>query len=169
MTEKEKPAYKVCAEGDYVFTKVTGRASYLNSVPSKEFLHRQVVGGGRRFAFDFEDCSSMDSTFLGILVGVALELRKTEPAGSIILLQLGERNLEVVRNLGIDRLVSVQAGPDETQPGNAEVQAIETNGGSSQPDIELIREAHQRLSEINEKNARLFQDVVGFLQKDQEE
>jgi len=169
MTETEKPVYKVCSEGDYVFTKVTGRASYLNSAPLKEFLHRQVVAGGRRFAFDFGECSSMDSTFLGILVGVALELRKTEPAGSMALLQLGERNFEVVRNLGIDRLVSVQAEADEVTFGTNDVEVMEASGDSSQPDEQLIREAHLRLSELNEKNARLFQDVVGFLQKDQED
>ena len=168
MKKKEQPAYQVYAEGDFVFTKVNGRASYLNCAPLKEFLHGQVAGGCRRLAFDFEGCSSMDSTFLGTLVGVALELRKTDPPGSVALLRLGERNLDVVRNLGIHRLVSVEADDSAMNFGGV-AKAIEANGDRAQVDEELICEAHKRLSELNEKNARLFQDVVGFLEQHQEE
>jgi anti-anti-sigma regulatory factor len=168
MKKKEQPAYQVYAEKDFVFTKVNGRASYLNCAPLKEFLHGQVAEGYRCMAFDFEGCSSMDSTFLGILVGVALELRKTDPPGSVALLQLGERNLEVVRNLGIHRLVSVEAG-DLKMDFGATAKTIEANGDRAQADEELICEAHKRLSELNEKNARLFKDVVGFLEQHLEE
>ncbi|MDA8807297.1 hypothetical protein N9N55_08735 [Opitutales bacterium] len=45
---------------------------------------------------DFEDCSSMDSTFLGILVSVALKIRSAADEGSISLLNLRGRNLETV-------------------------------------------------------------------------
>jgi hypothetical protein len=47
--------------------------------------------------------------------------------------------------------------------------AIEANGDRAPVDEELIFEAHKRLSELNEKNARLFQDVVGFLEQHQDE
>ena len=167
MEEKQQPVYKFHAEGDSVFTKVNGRASYLNCAPLKEFFHAQVAAGRRCFAIDFEGCSSMDSTFLGILVGVALELRKTDPPGSMALLRLGERNLDVVRNLGIHRLVSVDNVNSKVDFSTAN--SIESNGGRVLADEELIRDAHVRLSELNENNARLFQDVVGFLEKNQEE
>ena len=163
MGEKRQPVYKFYAEGDSVFTKVNGRASYLNGAPLKEFLHSQVVAGGRSFAFDFEGCSSMDSTFLGILVGVALQLKKTDPPGSMALLGLGERNLDVVRNLGIHRLMSVDGSNSKIDYSTAE--SVGANGEKAQADESLIRDAHMRLSELNEKNARLFQDVVGFLEK----
>ncbi|MGE4550671.1 MAG: hypothetical protein AAEJ57_04725 [Opitutales bacterium] len=109
----------------------------------------------------------MDSTFLGILVGVALKLRKTDPPGSMALLQLGERNLSLVRNLGVHRLMSVDtmgSGIDFTS-----AKAIKSNGEWVLADEELIRDAHKRLSELNENNARMFRDVVGFLEKNQEE
>lgn len=167
MEEKQKPVYKFYAEGDSVFTKVNGRASYLNCAPLKEFLHGQVAAGSRCFAIDFEGCSSMDSTFLGILVGVALELQKADPSGSMALLRLGERNLAVVRNLGIHRLVSVDTVNSKVDLSTAN--SIDSNGEQVLADEELIRDAHMRLSELNENNARLFQDVVGFLEKNQEE
>ena len=109
----------------------------------------------------------MDSTFLGILVGVALALRKADPPGSMALLRLGERNLDVVRNLGIHRLVSVDTTNSTLDYSTTKV--VESNGEQVLADEELIRDAHLRLSELNENNARLFQDVVGFLDQNQEE
>lgn len=167
MEKKQQPAYRFYAEGDAVFTKVNGRASYLNGAPLKEFLHTQVVAGRRCFAIDFEGCSSMDSTFLGILVGVALQLKKADPPGSMALLGLGERNMDVVRNLGIHRLMSVAAAHSTMDFSTAK--PIDSNGSQVSLDEKLIRDAHLRLSELNENNARLFQDVVGFLEKNQGE
>ncbi len=53
-----------------------------------------------RFVVDFLHCSSMDSTFLGVLAGAALQLRKENPPGGLTLCGLGPRNLELIRNLG---------------------------------------------------------------------
>ena len=140
MEDKEEPVYKFYAEDDHVFIKVNGRAYLHNCVPLKQFMHAQIAAGGRHFAIDFKQCSSMDSTFLGILVGVVLELLKAAPPGSMTLLQLGERNLDVT-----------------------------SNTGNEQVDEDLVRDAHLRLSELNENNARLFQDVIGFLEMNQED
>jgi hypothetical protein len=46
----------------------------------------------------------MDSTFLGILVGLALKLRKFEDEGFLTLVNLRGRNLETVKNLGIQKI-----------------------------------------------------------------
>ena len=43
-----------------------------------------MVEQGKSFVVDFRDCTSMDSTFLGILVGLALELRKHKEKGQHI-------------------------------------------------------------------------------------
>ncbi len=167
MQNKEEPVYQFYAEDDHVFIKVSGRAYLHNCISLKQFLHAQITAGGRHFAIDFNQCSSMDSTFLGLLVGVVLELLKADPPGSMTLLQLGERNLDVVRNLGVHRLVSVDSGDSKMNFSNAK--EVTTNAGDDQVDEALIRDAHLRLSELNENNARLFQDVVSFLEMNQED
>ena len=167
MEDKEEPVYKFYAEDDHVFIKVNGRAYLHNCVPLKQFMKAHIAAGGRHFAIDFKQCSSMDSTFLGILVGVVLELLKAAPPGSMTLLQLGERNLDVVRNLGVHRLVSVDSNDATMNFSNAK--EVTSNTGNEQVDEDLVRDAHLRLSELNENNARLFQDVIGFLEMNQED
>ena len=63
-----------------------------------------MLSGRRNYIVDFQDCSSMDSTFLGILVRLALKLRKFDDEGYLTLVNLRGRNLETVQNLGITKL-----------------------------------------------------------------
>ena len=79
-----------------------------------------MIGQGKtRFVMDFQNCASMDSTFLGVLAGAALDLRRRHPPGSLVLCRVGRRNLELLRNLGLHRLLTVDAGdfPMDFGPG----------------------------------------------------
>ena len=51
----------------------------------------------------------MDSTFLGILVGLSLKLKKEKQGGTLTLLNLVGRNLETVENLGIHKIAIVSS------------------------------------------------------------
>jgi anti-anti-sigma regulatory factor len=68
--------YKVCATNNEVYVQIREKASYLNCAPLRSFLHEMVNEGNRVFVVDFQNCSSMDSTFLGILVGLGFAIKK---------------------------------------------------------------------------------------------
>ena len=159
--------YQVCPQPDYVFVKVNGRASYTNCDPFRRFLHDMLDEGQHKFIFDFADCSGLDSTFLGILVGVALAIRGQDENGFMTLLQLGERNLETVKNLGIHRIANVRAKDDLLEVENLEGIGDGSNGEAAS--VREVYEAHKRLTELNESNARKFHDVVAFLEQRLEE
>ena len=101
--------YRVCATNNEVYVQIREKASYLNCSPLRSFLHEMVHEGNRLFVIDFQNCSSMDSTFLGILVGLALQLRKSQEGGNLTLLNLIGRNLETVKNLGIHKIATVSS------------------------------------------------------------
>ena len=48
-----------------------------------------IAQGKTRFAVDFKSCASMDSTFLGVLAGAAIQLRRLTAPGSLTLLFSG--------------------------------------------------------------------------------
>lgn len=156
-----KPVYLVDAYSDPVVVRVTGRACFQNSACLREFVTEMLHQGKRRFVLDFQHCTSMDSTFLGVLAGMALELKKQQ-GGSLVLVRMGARNLELVRNLGLHRLLTVDAG--ETAPSvdrcNTALQCVD------QTELEharLVLEAHENLVNIDESNRAKFQDVLAFL------
>lgn len=158
-----KPVYLVDAYSDPILVRIEGRASFQNSACLRDFINEMIQRGKTRFIIDFLHCASMDSTFLGVLAGAAIALRqRTNNNGSMILVRLGPRNLELVRNLGLHRLLTVDAGdfpmtfehrdaalicPDRTELENAR----------------LVLEAHENLVSADESNRAKFQDVLVFL------
>ena len=110
MADAVKPTYLVDAYSDPVVVRIDGRACFQNSACLRDFMGEMLRQGKKRFVLDFLHCTSMDSTFLGVLAGSALELRKVAPDGSLVLARVGPRNLELVRNLGLHRLLTVDAG-----------------------------------------------------------
>src|SRR5882672_6562592 len=105
MSDPGKPIYLVDAYSDPVVVRIEGRASFQNSACLRDFITEMLAQGKTRFVLDFLGCTSMDSTFLGVLAGAALELRKRTPPGSMVLARVGPRNLELIRNLGLHRLL----------------------------------------------------------------
>ena len=121
-----------------------------------------VAEGRRRFAFDFQGCASMDSTFLGVLAGAALELRKSSPAGSLVLSRVGARNFELIRNLGLHRIVTVD--PGDLAAGALKCDTpLEAKKCSEIEGARQVLEAHENLVAADEANREKFQDVLAFL------
>jgi anti-anti-sigma factor len=162
MAEPTKPTFLVDAYADPVVVRIEGRASFANSGSLKDFVAEMIRQGKRRFVIDFAACTSMDSTFLGVLAGAALELRRQAPPGSLTLARVGERNLELIRNLGLHRLATVDAGgfPMDFKGGT---QALDTRAKNEVESARLVLEAHENLVNADAANAAKFQDVLAFL------
>jgi anti-anti-sigma factor len=162
MTEPSKPTFLVDAYADPVAVRIEGRASFANSGSLKDFVAEMIRQGKSRFVIDFAACSSMDSTFLGVLAGIALTLRRQNPPGTLTLARVGERNLELIRNLGLHRLATVDAGtfPMAFSGGT---QALDQQAKSELESAKLVLEAHENLVNADSTNAAKFQDVLAFL------
>lgn len=160
MPESGKPVYLVNACSDPVVVRIDGRACFQNSAGLKDFVTEMVRQGKRRFVVDFQHCASMDSTFLGVVAGAALELRKA--GGTLIAARLGQRNLELMRNLGLHRLLIVDSGdhPMEFAPCD---QALNHPAQGEIESARLVLEAHENLVTADEANRSKFQDVLVFL------
>lgn len=148
------------------FVKVAGRGSFQNSGCLKAFYQQLLKDGVTRFVVDLGACTYLDSTFLGILLGLGLKLKEAGE-GRLHILNASPRNLELLRNLGLDRLINVDA------------QHVELNGVMEKPLEEVpcpvptrseaaptILEAHTNLMEFDARNVPKFKDVVEFLRED---
>ena len=162
MPEVIKPTYLVDAYSDPVVVRIDGRACFQNSACLRDFLSEMMRQGKTRFVLDFLHCTSMDSTFLGVLAGAALELRKAAPGGSLVLARVGPRNLELIRNLGLHRLLTVDAGEFPMNFDKCDT-ALHCPDRSELESARLVLEAHENLVSADETNRGKFQDVVAFL------
>ncbi len=162
MSDSIKPSFMVDAYADPVLVRIDGRASFMNSGSLKDFFSEMIRQGKTRFVVDFALCTSMDSTFLGVLAGAALELRKLNPPGTLTLARVGERNLELIRNLGLHRLAIVDAG-NFAMEFSGGAQALTDRARTEIESARLVLEAHEHLVTTDSANAAKFQDVLAFL------
>jgi anti-sigma B factor antagonist len=156
-------AYQVHDTPERCFIRVSDKASYLNCSPVRDFILNRLESGKTNFVVDFDQCKSIDSTFLGILVSLAI---KVKSSGSLTLLNLRDRNLETVRNLGIHKIAIVST---ESFVELDEAMAIDESTADAKASTRLIYEAHKSLMDLNQKNQKLFCDVVKFLEQKKEE
>ncbi|MDD2762542.1 MAG: STAS domain-containing protein [Opitutaceae bacterium] len=158
-----KPVYFVNAYSDPVVVRLEGRACFTNSAELQTFLNQMVEQGRTRFVMDFQHCAGMDSTFLGVLAGTALELRRKQPPGSLVLCRVGRRNLELVRNLGLYRLLTVDAGDVAMDFGPGATALACAPDRNALENARLVLEAHENLVAADPANQGKFQDVVAYL------
>lgn len=160
---EENPVFLVDPSSSPVAVRISGRASFQNVVPLKEFLKSSYATGKRDFVFDFSQCSGMDSTVLGVLAGCALELRRLQPRGSLVLSRLGVRNLELVKNLGLHRIATVDSGDGVVSSGVSATTALSAKQLDELENARLCLEAHENLVAADSENEEKFQDVIAYL------
>ncbi len=159
------PSILVGTANRTVWVRVEGKGSFLNSTGLKEFAKEMTNRGFREFAIDLQNCPVMDSTFMGTLAGIALRLRELGQ-GNLRVTNLNERNSDLLANLGLDQLFSIE--PRSQTPENP--QAANVPLVSAAPDkvtqAQTMLEAHEACVEANGANAAKFKDVLEYLKQD---
>ena len=92
-----------------VCVKIDGRADFTSSVDLKKLITELWQRGFNHFIFDLCACQMMDSTFLGMLAGVALDFRNGQVASqeNIELINVSKRISDVLENLGLAHLFKI--------------------------------------------------------------
>ncbi len=157
MSDPQQPTFLVSAYSNPVVVKINGKANYLNCNSFREFIETIITSGSHHIFIDFEECKGMDSTFLGILAGTALELGKLTPAGELVVGNLSERNYELICNLGLQNLLTISKNETKAAENFAALQNQEVS------DAKNILKAHENLTEADKENVSKFQDVIAFL------
>ena len=82
MSEPPQPKFLVRAYRDPVEVRINGKANYLNCNAFREFIEKVIADDRNEIVLDFDSCTGMDSTFLGILAGTARFETDVPPWGS---------------------------------------------------------------------------------------
>jgi len=109
IVNTQTPSILVGTRNRTVCVRVEGRGSFLNSTGLKEFAREMTNRGYREFVLDLRECPVMDSTFMGTMAGIALRLREIGQ-GELRVTNLNERNRDLLANLGLDQLFTMEDG-----------------------------------------------------------
>ena len=151
--------------------RVQGRGSFKTSPPLKQFIHQVIkTESADRILIEMSDCSGMDSTFMGVVAGIACYI-KSRPAFSFKLINLSEKNQKLLVTLGVDRVVDYTLSASEEEQDllnrlNGSTRSLETKASSKLDAAKTTLEAHETLVEINPDNLSKFKSVLEYLQDD---
>ncbi|MBR6388801.1 MAG: STAS domain-containing protein [Opitutales bacterium] len=156
MSEEVK--YFVRIDISKAYLEIVGRANYLNCKAVGEFFDMALRRGCGAFYINFARCKGMDSTFMGMIAGLALRLLKSGKPGAVSLCSIDGRNLELVENLGLESIVKLENSCDVFN-----AREVLNSQTATKPEI---LSAHKSLIEANPANAREFEDIVKFMQRE---
>jgi len=152
--------------------RVDGRGTFQNSLQAKKALQRVMGQGVKDFVVDLERCPMMDSTFLGMLTGAALNLREAG-GGTLSVLNANQRNLQLLTSLGLDHILDLdQDGHLWTEERRQACEALQHCGETNEfkeAQTEHVLAAHLALAGVSAANECRFHDVIEFLEKELEE
>jgi len=157
---------QVAVTDQVALVKISGRASFNCSVEFKTLVYELRARGYRKFILDLTDCLIMDSTFLGVLAGFGLKAAESaDEKSSVTLLNLNQRILDLLENLGVAHLFQLMQG---AEPLSQKCHDTRPTGGP-QSKLETARaclEAHETLMSINPANIPKFKVVTRFMAED---
>ncbi|MFP6873777.1 MAG: STAS domain-containing protein [Verrucomicrobiales bacterium] len=166
------PIYVGQLQDGVVWIRVEGKGSFQNSPELKDFAVCMIKRGATKFVIDLENCPVMDSTFMGTLVGIVRK-QNTSGESSFEILNANARNVQLIQNLGLDQLLTLDLDGNAWPEIRHRVSGIISNGDqlehvelAKQKNNEHILEAHQQLSEADGNNVPRFYDVIEFLKKE---
>jgi anti-sigma B factor antagonist len=145
------------------FMQVLGRGSFQNAGQAKSFYTELLKDGVERFVVDLNECTYLDSTFLGTLTGLGLKLREAAN-GKLHIVNVSTRNMELLQTLGLDRLFAIDVCALDFKPKKMD-EAAPVRQTKEQSGQDML-EAHENLIRWDERNAPKFKDVVTYLRED---
>jgi anti-anti-sigma factor len=151
--------------GEDVLLRVQGRGAFPVAPAVKRFTTEAMAKGGRRFVFDMRTCEGMDSTFMGILAGLALRLQKEE--GEVVLIHVSEKNRGLLHTLGLCAIVQMPAA-HPASPVPREALAVLDTAADQLAAARAMLAAHESLVSASPDNLPKFQGVLSALKQDLE-
>ena len=158
-----RPVYQVDAYCEPVVVRVEGRACFANSAALQDFFAQMIGQGKLRFVMDFAGCTSMDSTFLGVLAGDGAGIAAAESARQPRALPRGPPQPGVAAQPRAAPAAHGRCGRlSRWNSAGRHADGRRARAGDMER-ARLVLEAHENLVAADPANRGKFQDVLAFL------
>lgn len=159
----------VVNNSDCAWIRCQGKGSFAQSPAIKKFTETQLKKGQSCFVVDLEACPAMDSTFMGTLAGIALELQKK--GTKLHLTDVSEKNIASLEDLGLGDILEINATDTPWYLQREAIRAkLKICADVSNPDREQhCYDAHNLLCKIDDANEEKFSTVLEILEKELEQ
>ncbi len=165
--------------GDATWLCIEGKGCYQNSPDVEHFMQEKIASGRRNFIVDLAKCTGLDSTFMGMLLGMAKRLRLQQ--GCLHIIHVLGQNARLLKGLGVHYFCSVaeddggfdSAGADACQCGSPLDGGKVPEATAAVPHREIDKkeqtqhclQAHEDLAAASEENEGRFREVIELMRR----
>ncbi len=146
--------------------RVIGRGNHQNSLALKEAVAANTnAGRPPRCIIDLGECPTMDSTFMGVLAGIAIRQQKTLGT-KVIIVNAQEHTRSLLQNLGLKFILDIRVPGDRAGVPESEAHKFSPVAEPEADKIErivLMIEAHEKLIDASGENEAQFKGVLQSL------
>lgn len=156
---------EVARSQDVVLVRVIGLARLSNAMIFEEFCADMIERRYQHFIIDLAQCRGMDSTFMGILVGLAqttFEQKETH----VCLINASDYCRNLLVTLGLERIVRIVDVPIRLP--QAAGFALEDVLCSDDERLAIVQRAHENLVKLDERNAKELGSFLATLKGEME-
>jgi anti-sigma B factor antagonist len=102
-------------DANVVRFKIVGVGTFQTAVGFKSTYAQLISEGVSDFIIDLAECEHLDSTFLGTILGLALQVRQSQPPRHVHVIHANEMIRSLFRGTGLDQIFDM-TDPDEIKP-----------------------------------------------------
>lgn len=150
---------------DKILIRALGEMRAGNCFALNEFLmpYLDKTGARMNIFIDLAGCEYMDSTFIGFIIALEGKCQKYN-SGIVTVLRPSERCRAGLRKLSALKMLRIDNTAPVPEIPVFALQADPRSFGLRQ-NVEIIFEAHERLSELSDENRRQFRDLLDELNR----
>ena len=141
---------EVARSQDVVLVRVHGLARLANAMLFEEFCADMIERKFKYFIIDLAQCRGMDSTFMGILVGLAQTTHENRVT-HVCLINTSAYCVTLLKTLGLERIVQMVDVPIRLP--QAAAFTLEDVPCSDEERLQIVQKAHENLVKLDERNA----------------
>lgn len=146
-----------------IYARVVGLGVASVGIDLWDFSEEMVRKGFDRFLIDLGPCRSMDSTFMGVLVGIAESPCVSTDSG-VVVLNPSDHHLKLMEGLGLPKMITIRRGGTE-QPDMV-MERLDSFPRTPEERMRKIRDVHQKLVELDRRNEEKFRAFLDLLDKE---
>ena len=141
--------------------RVKGNASFQCAPPLRELAKRLASEPFGGLKINLEECTWMDSTFMGMLAMLGLNAKKKGVPAEIV--NASEQNEKLLCGLGLKKVFEFKSGPSFADGDDVPAASNDT---TDEGRARNVLDAHQTLMDIDVSNVQKFERVVEIVKKD---
>ncbi len=166
---KSKNRVDISRVDNIVFVQVLNLGNAMVAVSTRDIIDVHINGGAMHVVVDLSKCYSLDSTFMGMLVGFGnlikekkqLSERKSDKKPPIIISNANDMLINQLSLLGLNNIPNlIHIKEDSISFPDIEFYKIYEQPLDKNKRLNAIMDAHIELMKINEKNQKTFKPFL---------